>query len=147
MDCKIIESGNGGDLVFEDGDLVLTSEIYNQSYLAHFGGNKEASSDDNLNDGDFNESYFANGLLLKNNEQLNSSFEKALLNTEISSSGRIKLESSASKDLEYLSEIANTESIVSIPTVDRVQLKDSITQKGIDKFSYIWNEAKDEIIL
>ena len=52
MDLKLIETGDGGDLVFQNGDIKLTSEVYNQPYLAHFGGNIENSTTDEFSEED-----------------------------------------------------------------------------------------------
>ena len=52
----------------------------------------------------------------------------------------------ANEDLNYLDGLSTHESEVVIESVDRIKLIDSITNKDNTKFSYIWNEAKDEII-
>jgi hypothetical protein len=144
MDIKIIENGNGGDLVFENGDIQTTSEVYQQPYLAHFGGNTEATSQDYA-EGKEREDYFMNPFM-QEKEQFNSTFEKTMNETPLSSSGRIKLEQAAETDLSYLSDFANTTSDVEITGVDKIQLIDKINNQNKTNFSYIWDEAKDEII-
>ena len=148
MDLKLIETGSGGDLIFSGGDIQLTSEIYNQPYLGRFGGNKKASTNDQFLENEERSDYWGNILFLSNNtnEQFNSRFEKSLNEIELSSSGRIKLERIATEDLNYLDGLSTHESEVVIESVDRIKLIDSITNKDNTKFSYIWNEAKDEII-
>jgi hypothetical protein len=148
VDFKLRETGSGGDLVFAGGDIKLTAELYNQPYLGRFGGNKEASTTDQFEDGEERGDYWANPLLLADepNCQFNSKFEKALNEIELSSSGRIKLERVAGEDLDYLDGFADHESEVSITTVDRVKLTDKISQGNNKGFSYIWDEAKDEVI-
>jgi len=64
VDFKLMETGSGGDLVFEGGDIKLTAEVYNQPYLGRFGGNKEASSDDQFEEDEERGDYWANPLLL-----------------------------------------------------------------------------------
>jgi len=145
MDVKIKETGSGGDLVFENGDIQLTSEVYNQPYLAHFGGNKEQTTPEYI-EGTERLDYWANALFLPSNEQLNSSFEKMLNDTELSSSGRIKLERAASEDLEFLSGFADTTSSVNITSVDKILLSETVTKNNNENFTYIWSEAKDEIL-
>lgn len=148
MDLKLKETGSGGDLIFSGGDIQLTSEIYNQLYLGRFGGNKKASTNDQFLENEERYDYWGNILFLSNNpnEQFNSRFEKSLNEIELSSSGRIKLERIANEDLNYLDGLSTHESEVVIESVDRIKLIDSITNKDNTKFSYIWNEAKDEII-
>jgi hypothetical protein len=143
MDLKIIETYSGGDLVFSNGDLRLTSEVYNQPYLAHFGGNKEQTADE-YSENLPREDYWANQLLLPPNERLDSLFERSLLENEISSSGRLRMEEAAKTDLIYLEGFAETESEVIIEGVDKIRLSDKINNENIGKFMYIWNEAKNE---
>jgi len=143
-----METGSGGDLVFEGGDIKLTAEVYNQPYLGRFGGNKEASSDDQFEEDEERGDYWANPLLLADepNCQFKSRFEKSLSEIELSSSGRIKLERIANEDLSYLDGFADHESEVRITTVDRIKLTDRISQGNNKNFSYMWDEAKDEVI-
>lgn len=148
MDLKTIETGSGGDLVFENGDIQLISETYNQPYLSHFGGNVENSTTDEFSNEDEHGDFWANQLLLSDtpNEQLNSKFQKSLNEIELSSSGRIKLERVALSDLEYLEGFSDVESTVTIQSVDKIRLEDTLNKGTNDSFSYIWNESKDEVI-
>lgn len=148
MDLRIIESKSGGDLVFECGDLRLIAEVYNQPYLARFGGNRAASTTDQLLENEQRGDYWGNILLLENrpNEQFNSKFEKALNEVELSSSGRVKLERIASDDMDYLDGFANADTKLSIESADRVKLTDAVTVGGNTNFTYIWDNAKDEIL-
>ena len=148
MDLRIIESKSGGDLVFEGGDLRLIAEVYNQPYLGRFGGNRAASTTDQLLGNEQRQDYWANLLLLENrpNEQFNSKFEKALSEVELSSSGRVKLERVASEDMDYLDGFADVDTSLSIETTDRVKLTDAITVGDNTNFTYIWDNAKDEIL-
>jgi len=41
-DLSIYESGNGGELIVTNNDLVLSETLFNQVYLALFGGYIEA---------------------------------------------------------------------------------------------------------
>lgn len=141
MDLRIIENGNGGDLVFANGDIETTSEVYNQPYLAHFGGNKDVSEDNGLH-----VDFWGNTLLLPNNEQFISEFERAINTIPLSSSGRVKLETAAKKDLEYLSGFATTNTVVSITGVDKIKLMNKIMQGNNKNFAYIWDTAKDQIL-
>ena len=145
MDLQINETGNGGDLVFNTNDISLTSEVYNQPYLAHFGGNKEALTLDYVQ-GEERKDYWANTLLLQDKERFDSEFEKMLNNTELSSSGRLKLEQSASNDLTFLDGFSDKTSNVSITGSDRILLSETLTEGNNKSFTYIWGEAKDEII-
>ena len=148
MDLKLIETGDGGDLVFQNGDIKLTSEVYNQPYLAHFGGNIENSTTDEFSEEDEHGDYWGNSILLNDNpnEQFNSKFQKGLNEIELSSSGRLKLERIALADLDYLEGFSDIQSTVTITSADKIKLYDKLTKGNNDSFSYIWNESKDEII-
>lgn len=147
MDIRLIENSNGGDMVFENGDIQLISEVYQQPYLSHFGGNKEMSTGDIVENEGSNNDWWGNSLLTEQpNCQLNSSFEKALAETPLSSSGRITLERIASEDLEYLSGFAESQSSVVITNVDKIKLTDNIAKENSVNFSYIWDSFKDEIL-
>lgn len=147
MDLRIIESFNGGDLLFANGDIQLTSEVYNQPYLAHFGGNIEQSTED-ITEGEIKSDWWANSLLLSDNqnEQLNSKFEKSLNEIALSSSGRIQLQEIAKEDLSYLESFSESESTVKILSIDKIRLSEQIYKGSNNAFSYIWEEAKDQII-
>lgn len=147
MDIRLIENGNGGDMVFDNGDIQLISEVYQQPYLAHFGGNKEMSTGDIVENEGYNNDWWGNSLLSEQpNCQLNSAFEKALDETPLSSSGRITLERIASEDLDYLSGFAESQSSVVITDVDKIRLTDNIAKENNVNFSYIWDSFKDEIL-
>lgn len=148
MDLKITENGNGGELVFNGVDLELTSEIYNQPYLARFGGNVQNSTTDQFNENDIRGDFWGNSLLLESaeNEQFNSKFEHTINQTELSSSGRITLEQAAKDDLKYLESFSDSQTTVKITNVDKIQLIDQVTQGENQNFSYIWSEAKDEVL-
>jgi glycosyltransferase involved in cell wall biosynthesis len=91
--------------------------------------------------------YWANELFLPENERLDSRFEKALHETELSSGGRIKIERAAVEDLEYFANFADSDSAVTIPGVDKVLLSETFQEGQNKAFQYIWQEAKDEILL
>lgn len=148
MDFKITDEGNGGELVFIAGDLQLTSEVYNQPYLARFGGNLDNSSTDEFKPGEIHGDWWGNELLLsgKLNEQLNSKFEKELNTTTLNISGRKSLEKTAKKDIEYLSGFADVTTVVELPNVNKVRLRDQVIKGENINFSYIWDEAKTEIL-
>ena len=71
MDVKLIESGNGGDLVLTDNDLAVVGGVENMPYLSMFGG----------------ANYWANQLLLSDPtaRTFDSLTEPALINNPLSS--------------------------------------------------------------
>lgn len=129
FDLIIAESKDGGDLQKNGNDLKVTNGIENLVYLALFGGNEKQSLEkNNITEQDF--SWWGNALLMADSpdQQFNSDFERTLNNTELSSSGRVKIENAAKKDLAFIKKIGTLTVEVTIPTIDTVSLKVTIIQ-------------------
>lgn len=141
-DIVIFESGNGGDISIKDGDVVTTDGLFNQPYLAHFGGNVGNSTTGQEIEGEERFDWWGNTFLEEQN-QMNSLLENTLNNVSLNSSGRLVLENDSKKDLEFLSEIANVTSDVLIIGVDKLQIHDKLSQNKVDFF---WNGTKNELI-
>ena len=103
FDIMIFESGNGGDFNIRNGDLDSVEGLTNQPYLAHFGGNKEASTTGEEAAGVERFDWWGNSFL--ENEpgaQMNSELERALRDNSLSSKGRVQIERLAKQDMEFL---------------------------------------------
>lgn len=135
-DLLLTETGNGGDLVIRDNDLVLTSKLSNQIYLALFGGN---IVDDNGEQ--FNE-YWAN-VQLSDESKYVSQFERTLNEVVINSSGLQRLHEAANKDLEFLKKYVNYTLELSILNKDSISLYIDIKAPNNveDKVSIVWNST------
>lgn len=151
-DILLYESGTGGEMKILSGDLVLVESLYNQVYLAFFGGNVEANTRGNELPGQQRFDYWANSLLFegKPKKQFNSNLERTLSETVYNSSGRIEIENAAKKDLEVMNGITNTEVEVSVVSESRLRIRVILT--GLDEseqgeLQFIWNNAKKEIVI
>jgi len=135
-DLLLTETGNGGDLVIRDNDLVLTSNLSNQIYLALFGGN---IVDDNGEQ--FNE-YWAN-VELSDESKYVSQFERTLNEVVINSSGLQRLHEAANKDLEFLKKYVNYTLELSILNKDSISLYIDIKAPNNveNKVSIVWNST------
>ena len=135
-DLLLTETGNGGDLVIRDNDLVLTSNLSNQIYLALFGGN---IVDDNGEQ--FNE-YWANAELSDESKYV-SQFERTLNEVVINSSGLQRLHEAANKDLEFLKKYVNYTLELSILNKDSISLYIDIKAPNNveNKVSIVWNST------
>lgn len=135
-DLLLTETGNGGDLVIRDNDLVLTSNLSNQIYLALFGGN---IVDDNGEQ--FNE-YWAN-VQLSDESKYVSQFERTLNEVVINSSGLQRLHEAANKDLEFLKKYVNYTLELSILNKDSISLYIDIKAPNNveNKVSIVWNST------
>lgn len=150
-DLTIYENGTGGELKIISNDIALGETLFSQVYLAFFGGNVESNTRgdelDNQERFDWWGNYLYEG---KPKLQFNSNFERAINNVVYNSTGRIEIENAAKKDLQVLSGIVNTEVSVSVLSKNRLEVFVRLT--GLDngeesELQFIWNNAKQEIIL
>jgi len=153
-DLVLFETGNGGDLNKTSNDLQITNGLFNQVYLALFGGNPEATNDPDTSD--FLETqqrsdWWGNELLYPEQQNLhfNSSFERALNNTVLNSSGRLDLETAALEDLAFMRDFSDVSVEVQIIGVDKVKISVSLQEPGNleqQEFQILWDGTKAETI-
>jgi hypothetical protein len=141
-DLMIYESGNGGELSLKSGDIETTQAVFNQFYLAHFGGNTEASTTGNETEGTERMDWWGN-MFLNEKSQMNSSLEKTLQGVALTSAGRVEVEREARKDIDYLSDLGELSTVVQIIGNDKIQISDKINQSKVD---FIWDATKSEVI-
>lgn len=141
MDVRIIETGNGGDLLYLGRDLDTIFGFENQPYLALFGGNlRQSTSPRGPKAQDF--SWWGNILFMQPNPTawFNSETERLLSgNLALNSSGRVLLENTIKKDLKYLEALNNTITVqVKIISDDRIDaIIRMITELGDEKISVV----------
>lgn len=150
-DIDIFENGSGGEIAIDNGDIALTNYLFNQVYLALFGGNVAATTLGNEPAGIVREDYWQNDLLYFNQPalQFNSLTELALLQNALSSSGRIAIQRAVESDLQYLNTIAEVTVNVVILSTNRLQIAVTIQQpvNNIDAtIKFIWDNARNELI-
>lgn len=151
MDLELQESGNGGDLVKKPKDISVIYGFQNMVYLALFGGNVEASTPVTRLENEQAFDYWGNNLFFKDDPsvQFNSETERVLNQVALNSSGRITIEESVKRDLQFMTEFAKLEIIVSIISVDKVQiLINVIKPNNLEsvEFIYIWDSTIRELI-
>ena len=148
-DLQLIESFDGGDLIQSGNDLSVIDGLQNMVYIALFGGNiKQSTKDYDQNEERFD--YWANDLLYDNitEIQYNSETERTLKDVALNSKGRLLIEQSVKKDLQFMQDFANIEVSVSIVGVDRVQITVVLkepTELESNEFTYIWNATEGEL--
>lgn len=149
-DILIYEAGSGGELAVQGDDIALVEYLYNQVYLAAFGGNVAASTLGNEPAGTIREDWWANALLFPNDQgsQFNSQTELALRQNVLNSSGRVAIQRAFDADLQYLKSIADISTNVVILATNKVQLSATLTQPNNQDVtvSFIWNNASGELI-
>lgn len=151
QDIDIIEAGSGGDITVVNGDIGMTDYLYNQVYLALFGGNVEAVTLGNEPDGVPRDDYWQNDLLYFNQPalQFNSLTELALQQNALSSTGRVNIQRAVETDLQYLNTIAEITVNVVILSTNKIQIGVTLQQpaNNIDAtIKFIWDNARNELI-
>jgi hypothetical protein len=151
-DIAIYESGNGGQISVVKDDLVLNEVLYNQFYLALFGGNIEANTTGNEIETEERFDYWANSLIFENqpNKQYNSNTERVLNEVVLNSNGRLKIIESVNSDLSYLSSVVNFTTDVSLDTYNRVNILINFTEKSNKQqkaLQLVFDRAKNEIVI
>ncbi len=146
LDILLYENGNGGDLEILGGDLATTETIFQQMYLALFGGNVEQNTPDVRESDEESFSWWANTLFFENQEsrQFNSNTERAINNNVLNTSGRLAIETAVNTDLEYLRNISNFTSSVSILSNNILSISVSLEQpEGIQdrEIQFIWDNV------
>lgn len=123
FDLAIIETGNGGDLQLVANDLAIVNGIENMPYLGMFGGNQEQSKEQNLD-------WWGNNVLMPGNKstQLNSTVERIINTTPLTSAGRLTIENAIKKDLEFLNDFATIKVTVSVVDTDRIDVNILVNQ-------------------
>jgi hypothetical protein len=141
-DIMIYESGGGGEISLKNADIEMTDGLLNMPYLAHFGGNLEASTTGNEDENTERFDWWGN-VFLEESAQMNSSLEKTLNETALNSAGRVTIERQAKNDLQFLSDIADISCNVGIIGVDKVRISDTVSQSVVD---FIFNATNSELI-
>lgn len=151
-DISIYESGSGGEIAVEGDDIALVEQLFNQCYLAFFGGNIEASTLGNEIETEVRNDWWGNSLLFPQQPevQFNSQTEKALRSNALNSVGRVNIQRAVDADLQYLNTIADIKSNVVILSTNKVQISVAISQPSNQTevlYQIIWDNAKSEPIV
>lgn len=150
MDVLLFESGSGGQFNIKGNDLETTSGVFQQIYLALFGGNVEASTGQ-IAEGQQSFDWWGNTLLLPDQPeaQFNSLTERMLNTTALTSIERVNIESAVNSDLEYLSSLGKITTTVTINDHSRISIFIRIQQpegQQEQRFTFIWDATRVETI-
>ena len=144
-DISLYESGQGGEFVLLPNDIGTTGALWNNIYLALFGGNVESDHEDEEETEGLNLDYWQNNLFFPEDTtgQLVSLTELTLTKTTITSKGLNDLETVVKTDLNYLKEIGDLSVSVEQTGVDKISINIKVNQTEI---SYIWDNTLNEVI-
>lgn len=151
-DILIYESGDGGEMAIINKDLALAETLYQQVYLALFGGNVEQNTTNNSLITEQNFDWWGNSLILEESpsEQFNSNTERTLNTTALNSAGRLTIIRAVESDLEYLSSLLNYFVDVDFPQRDKVRISVYFTPKDNQQdrvLVMVYDNAKNEVII
>ena len=151
-DINLYESGNGGEMSIVANDLLISETLFQQVYLALFGGNVEAVTRGDEVIGQERFDYWANSLFFADNptRQCNSETEKFITNMPFTTSNRLKLIEYVKSDLSYLSFLINYSVDVAFESSNRVVIIVNFTEKGSQEdklLQLVYDNAKNEVII
>jgi hypothetical protein len=151
-DILLFEAGAGGDFAIINDDLAMGETLYEQIYLALFGGNIEASTKLNYLPTEERNDYWGNSLIWKDQKdlQFNSETERAIQNNALNSSGRLKILQAVETDLAYLKSMLKMTTEVQILGRDNLQIIVNFTEVQNQQnraLKLVYSNAKNEIII
>lgn len=150
-DLNIFESGDGGELSIINEDLLFGESLYQQIYLALFGGNVEENTRQYLITEQRND-YWGNSLFFGEipSKQFNSNTERMIKNIVLNSSGRLDLIRAINEDLTYLRELLNYfvdvrfESFNKIRMIIKFEPKSNQQSRALE---LVYDNAKNDLII
>jgi hypothetical protein len=147
MDARLVETLNGGDLEFFNRDIATLFGFGNMPYLAMFGGNPSASTPTVRLESEQAFDWWGNTALMPNQPliQFNSETERRLHLVSLNSQGRLLIDESIKKDLQFMQPFAKITVEVTIVGVDRVRFYIAIQEPGNverKEFIYIWDGTR-----
>lgn len=153
FDLTIFDNGIGGDIVLDTNDLSMTSSLYNQVYLALFGGNLSQSHIDSedAQNGEQRLDYWQNKLLLSDDEsnKMVSGTEIALSKLSMTSQGLYDLKNIIQEDLDFLKSFGDVTINIELITNNFIKLLVSIKSRENEQdhtFKFIWDSTSKELV-
>ena len=130
----------------------MAEALYQQVYLALFGGNVEDDTRRKYTESEERFDYWGNSLVWneKVTRQFNSKTERALLNNPINSSGRLAIIQAVTEDLRYLTSLLTYSVDVSILGINSLKITVNFTSKTNQEnkvLQLVYDNAKNELII
>jgi len=151
-DINLFETGTSGDFAIVNDDLLMAESLYQQVYLALFGGNIEANTKDAYLLSEERFDYWGNTLIWKNEKssQFNSETERTIQNNALNSTGRLRIIQAINNDLEYLKSVVIFDVDVQITGRDNLKIIVNFSSKSNQQdrvLQMIYDNAKKEVII
>lgn len=149
-DLKIIETGDGGDVVFIGTDIQTIEGFQNMPYLAMFGGNPDQITTGAKDPENEAFDFPGNFVLNPNNPAVwfNSLTEKFLKNVALTPASLTRIENVVKEDVNFMREFSSIRVSATLPTVDVLRIDVFILEQNAveeNQFSYIWDATKNEL--
>ena len=151
-DILLRETGSGGDFAILSNDLVLSDTLYQPFYLAMVGGTLWANTKSKDLDNEERFFYWGNSLIwsTQKNKQFNSETERALQESVINSSGRLKVLQAVKNDLAYLANVINFEVQVNLLAQNKLSITITFTEKSNQQdksLQFVFDNSKSEVLI
>ena len=151
-DIVLYETGSGGDFYLVNDDLLMGESLYQNIYLALFGGNIEANTKSAYLDNEQRFDYWGNSLIWNDQKtkQFNSDTERTLRNVALNSQGRVSILQSVNNDLAYLKGVVEFTADVLIKSISRVAIIITLKEKTNQQdkvLQLIFDNIKNEVII
>ena len=151
-DILLFENGSGGEMAVLNNDLEMSETLYQQVYLALFGGNLEGNTKNNALITEERIDWWGNTLFFNDmpSKQFNSNTERMLLNVALNSSGRLSVIQAVTNDLVYLSDLIDSTVDVQFYDTNKIRIIVKFTQKGKQEnkvLQLVYDNAKQELII
>ena len=151
-DINLHESGNGGEMAIVSNDLLMGEVLFQQVYLALFGGNLEANTIGNELVSEERFDYWANPLFFAEipSKQFNSNTERELQKVVLNTAGRLRIIQVVNEDLSYLTILLNYDVDVQFVGTNHIRIIVNFTQKGTQEnrvLQMVYDNAKGELII
>lgn len=151
-DINLHESGSGGEMAIVSNDLLMGEALFQQVYLALFGGNVEANTIGNELISEERFDYWQNPLFFAEtpSKQFNSNTERELQKVVLNTSGRLEIIKTVSDDLEYLSNLLKYDVDVQFVGTNHIRIIINFAQKGSQEnrvLQMVYDNAKGELII
>lgn len=151
-DISLFELGSGGDFAIVNDDLLMGESLFQQIFLALFGGNIEESTKQFYLETEERFDYWGNTLLWNDvkTKQFNSETERTLRNVAVNSSGRIAVLQAVELDIAYLKTVANIVPDVQILSRSEIKITIVLSEKSNQQdklLQFVYNNASGEVII
>lgn len=138
MDVLLFQTNDEGNILIENGDVVLSSGLETAAYLSLFGGNEE---DDGRPDNPL--TYWGNLDETDPAKQYRSETQYLLHALPATSGNLLKVEAAAGRDLAWMIENGAASAVTVIAALvglNRVSIKISIIAEGLEtEFEFVQN--------